>query len=41
MIHMQKLCFANVIKNKSVRAFNLMSRANEKRHIKLHGTYKY
>ena len=36
-----KMCVANVIKNKSVRVFNLMSRANETRHIKLHGTCKY
>ena len=33
MIHMQK-CVADVIKNLSVKVFNLISRTNETRHIK-------
>ena len=28
-----KLCFPDVVKNLNVRAFNLMSRTNEARHI--------
>ena len=35
-----KLCVANVVKNINVKVFNLMSRANETRHIKWHETCK-
>ena len=31
-----KICFPDVVKNLNVKAFNLMSRANETRHIKWH-----
>ena len=33
-----KLCVADVIKNLNVRPFNLMSGANETRHIEWHET---
>ena len=33
-----KLCVPDVSKNKNVKAFNLMSRTNETRHIKPHET---
>ena len=32
MIHMQKICVPDVVKNLNVKLFNLMSRANETRH---------
>ena len=35
-----KLCVPDVVKNLNVRAFNLMSRTNETRHIKWHETCK-
>ena len=35
-----KLCVADVFKNLNVRAFNLMSRTNETRHIVWHETFK-
>ena len=35
-----KMCVPDVIKNLNVKVFNLMSRANETRHIKCHETYK-
>ena len=35
-----KLCVADVVKNINARAFNLMSRSNETRHIKWHETCK-
>ena len=31
-----KLCVADVVKNLNIKVFNLMSRANETRHIELH-----
>ena len=31
-----KLCVPDVVKNSNVRAFNLMSRTNETRHIEWH-----
>ena len=38
---MQKCVFLpNVIKNKTVKVFNLMSRTNETRHIEWHETCK-
>ena len=36
-----KMCVPDVVKNLNVKAFNLMSRTNETRHIKLHETCKY
>ena len=35
-----KICVPNVIKDLNVKVFNLMSRANETRHIKWHETCK-
>ena len=35
-----KLCVLNVAKNLNLKVFNLMSRANETRHIKFHETCK-
>ena len=35
-----KMCVPDVVKNLNVKAFNLMSRTNETRHIKWHETYK-
>ena len=35
-----KMCVPDVVKNLNVKAFNLMSRTNETRHIKLHETCK-
>ena len=35
-----KLCVPDVVKKLNVRAFNLMSRANETRHIEWHQTCK-
>ena len=35
-----KLCIPNVVKNINIKAFNLMSKTNETRHIELHETYK-
>ena len=35
-----KLCIPNVVKNLNIKAFNLISRTNETRHIELHETYK-
>ena len=35
-----KLCVPDVVKNINVKVFNLMSRTNEKRHIKWHDTCK-
>ena len=35
-----KLCVSDVVKNINVKGFNLMSRANETRHIKWHKTCK-
>ena len=35
-----KLCFPDVVKNVNIKAFNLMSRTNETRHVKLHETCK-
>ena len=35
-----KLCVPDVVKNLNVRAFNLMSRSNETRHIEWHETCK-
>ena len=37
---MQK-CVPHIVKNLNVKVFNLMSRANEKRHIKWHKTCKW
>ena len=36
-----RLCFPDIIKNINVRVFNLMSRTNETRHIKLHQSCRY
>ena len=36
MIHIQN----DVVKNMNVKVFNIMSRTNETRHIKCHGTSK-
>ena len=36
-----KLCVLDVVKNINVRAFSLMPRTNETRHIKWHETCKY
>ena len=35
-----KICVLNVIKDLNVKVFNIMSRTNETRHIKLHETCK-
>ena len=35
-----KMCVPDIVKNLNVKVFNLMSRANETRHIKCHETYK-
>ena len=35
-----KICVPDVVKNLDVKVFNLMSRTNERRHIKLHETCK-
>ena len=35
-----KMCVTDVLKNLNVKAFNLMSRTNEKKHIKWHETCK-
>ena len=35
-----KLCVSGVVKNLNIKVFNLMSRTNETRHIKWHGTCK-
>ena len=35
-----KLCVPDVVKNLNIKAFNLMSRTNETRHIKQHETCK-
>ena len=35
-----KLCVPDTIKNINIKAFNLMSRTNETRHIEWHKTYK-
>ena len=40
MIHMQKICGPDVVKNFDVKVFNLMSRTNETRHKKWHETCK-
>ena len=36
-----KLCVPDVVKNLNAKIFNLMSRTNEKRHIKWHETCKW
>ena len=36
-----KMCVLDVVKNLNVKAFNLMSRTNETRHIKWHETCKF
>ena len=36
MIHMQKICVPDVIKNLNLKVFNLLSRTNETRSIKWH-----
>ena len=36
-----KVCVPDAVKNLNVKAFNLMSRTNETRHIKWHETCKY
>ena len=36
-----KICIPDTIKNINVKAFNLMSRTNETRHIKWHKTCKF
>ena len=40
MIHMQKICVPDVIKDLNVKVFNLMSRTNETRFIEWHETCK-
>ena len=35
-----KVCVPDAIKNLNIKVFNLMSRTNESRHIKWHGTCK-
>ena len=35
-----KICVIDVVKNLNVQVFNIISRTNEKRHIKWHETYK-
>ena len=35
-----KMCVPDVVKNLNVKAFSLISRTNETRHIKWHETYK-
>ena len=35
-----KICVPDVAKSLNVKVFNLMSRTNERRHIKWHVTYK-
>ena len=35
-----KSCVPEIVKNKNIKAFNLMSRSNETRHIDCHGTCK-
>ena len=35
-----KMCVPDVVKNLNIKVFNLISRANETRHIKWHETYK-
>ena len=36
-----KMCVSDVVKNLNVKVFNLMSRANETRHIEWHETCKF
>ena len=36
----QKICVPDVVKNLNVKVFNLMSRSNESRSIKLHESCK-
>ena len=36
-----KICVPDTVKDLNARVFNLMSRTNEMRHIKWHGTCKY
>ena len=38
IIHMQKMCVPDIVKNLNVNVFNLMSRTNETRHIEWHKT---
>ena len=38
--HYAKICVIDVVKNLNVLVFNIISRTNEKRHIKWHETYK-
>ena len=40
MIHMENYVFLMLLKNSNVRAFNLMSKTNETRHIECHETCK-
>ena len=40
MIHMQKICVSDAVKDLNMTVFNRMSRINEKRHIKCHETCK-
>ena len=39
--HYAKICVPDVVKDLNVKVFNLMSRTNEARHIKLHKTCKF
>ena len=40
MIHMQKICVPDAVKDLNMTVFNLMSRTNETRHQKCHETCK-
>ena len=40
MIHLQNYVLADVVKNITLKVFNLMSRTNETKYIKLHETCK-
>ena len=40
MIHTQKICVPDVVKDLNVKVFNLMSRNNETRYMKWHETCK-
>ena len=35
-----RTCVTDIVRNLNVKAFNLMSRTNETRHMKWHETYK-
>ena len=40
MIHLQRICTPNIVKNLNVKVFNFMTLTNETRHIKWHESCK-